>query len=58
MEYVKGDGSVEIQSPQQRACHYTGQVHSSEGMEEKEETIGEMMEGAWTAISACSGLVC
>ncbi len=63
VEYVARNGSVSSsQTPQQKPCHYTGVVHSSRLQEEEgggreRGGLGCVVEGSWTAISTCSGLV-
>lgn len=58
VEYVGRNGSIEGRAPRQNSCHYTGHVHSSVGDGwSKGEELGSAMEGSWTAISTCNGLV-
>ena len=61
VEYVRKDGSIDIRTPHHHLCHYTGHVHgtsvASIGGRIQEE-LGRVIEGSWTALSTCNGLVC
>ena len=57
VEYVKQNGSSKIRTPQQAPCdYYTGIVHEGRS-EGGRPGLGAVMEGAWSAVSTCNGLV-
>lgn len=54
VDYVQEDGSVETLTKQRASCYYAGHIQRGEG---EGEAIGRVMEGSWTAVSTCNGLV-